>query len=36
MFYFGSFDQKYFIWVFLGKKFKNAVVMFEINTRKFV
>ena len=36
MLYLGTFDQKYFIWVFLGKNFKNTIVIFEISTRKFV
>ena len=30
------FQQKCLIWVFMGKNFKNTVVMFEINTLKFV
>ena len=34
--YLGIFDQKCFIWVILGKNFKNAIVIFEISTLKFV
>ena len=33
---FEYFYQKYFIWVFLRENFKNAIVIFEISTRKFV
>ena len=32
--YLGTFDQKYFISVILGKDFQKAIVMFEINTLK--
>ena len=35
MTYFGIFDQKSIIWVFLRKNFKNAIVIFEISTPKF-
>ena len=34
--YLGVFQQKCLIWVFIGKNFKNTVVMFEISTLKFV
>ena len=34
--YLGIFDQKCLIWVFLGKKFKKAIVVFEISSLKFV
>ena len=34
--YLGVFDQKCLIWVFLGKNFKNAIVIFEISTLKLV
>ena len=30
------FDQKSFVWVFLGKNFKNAIAIFEISTLEFV
>ena len=30
------FEQKCFIWVFLGKNFKNTIVIFEISILKFV
>ena len=36
MSYLGIFDQKCFIWIILGKNFKNTVVIFEISTLKFV
>ena len=28
------FDQKYLIWVYLGKNFKNAMVVYEISSEK--
>ena len=34
--YLGVFDQKCLIWVFLGKNFKNTIVIFEISTLKLV
>ena len=34
--YLGIFDQKCLIWVFLGKNFKNTIVLFEISTLRFV
>ena len=34
--YFGTFDQKCLICVFLGKNFEKAYVIFEISTLKFV
>ena len=34
--YLGIFDQRCLIWVFLGKNFKNAIVIFQISTLKFV
>ena len=36
MSYLGIFDQNCFIWVILGKNFKNVIVIFEIRTLKFV
>ena len=36
MLYLGTFGQKCLIWVFLRKKFKNTIVIFEISTLKFV
>ena len=35
MTYLGMFDQKSIIWAFLGKNFKNAIVIFELSTLKF-
>ena len=35
MLYLGIFDQKCLIWLFLGKNFKNTIVIFEISTLKF-
>ena len=32
--YLGVFNQKCLIWVFLGKNFKKAIVIFEISTLK--
>ena len=34
--YLGIFDPKCLIWVFLNKNFRKAIVIFEINTIKFV
>ena len=34
--YLDIFDQECFIWVFLGKNVKKDIVIFEINTLKFV
>ena len=34
--YLGIFDQKCYIWVFLGHNFKKTIVIFEISTLKFV
>ena len=36
MAYLHIFDQKCLIYVFLGKNFKNTIVIFEISTLKFV
>ena len=33
--YLGIFDQKYYIWVFLGHNFKRTIVIFQISTLKF-
>ena len=33
--YLGIFDQKCLIWVFLGKNFKETIVIFETSTLKF-
>ena len=33
--YLGIFDQKCFVWVFLGKNFEKTIVIFEISTLKF-
>ena len=34
--FFGIFDQKCLVLVFLGKNFKRSIVIFEISTLKFV
>ena len=34
--YFGIFDKKFFIWVFLGKNVKRTIIRFEISTLKFL
>ena len=34
MLFFGIFDQKSLIWVFLGKNLKKTIVRFEISTLK--
>ena len=33
--YLGIFDPKCLIWVFLGKKFRKTIVIFEISSLKF-
>ena len=35
MTYLGNFDQKCYIWVFLGHNFKRSIGIFEISTLKF-